>query len=210
MTAVATVPTPSAHELRLLRTPEQAATVLHPERRRILETLGGSPDSAAGLARQLGVPRQRLNYHLRELEKEGLVEAVLERRRGNCTERIVRAVARTYVISPEVLGALGAGDDPELARDRFSASYLIAASARTIRDLAALGPRAEVAGKRVATLTLETEVRFKDAADRAAFADELATALGRLTAKYHDADAPAGRTFRFIVGGHPAHTEVDA
>jgi len=182
--------------------------VLHPERRRILETLGRSVDSAAGLARQLGVPRQRLNYHLRELEKEGLVEPVEERRKGNCTERIVRAVARTYVISPEVLGALG--DDPDLARDRFSAAYLIAASARTIRDLAALGPRAEDAGKRVATLTLETEVRFTNAAERAAFAEELATCLGRLTAKYHDADAPGGRTFRFVVGGHPAHAEVES
>ncbi len=207
MSSAVTVPTSSAQELRLLRTPGQAAAVLHPERRRILEVLSGTPDSAAGLARRLGVPRQRLNYHLRELEKEGLVEAVLERRKGNCMERIVRAVARTWVISPEVLGALG--DDPDLARDRFSSAYLVAASARTIRDLATLGSQAEAAGKRVATLTIETEVRFKDAADRAAFTEELATALGRLTARYHDADAPQGRTFRFVVGGHPAHSEVE-
>ena len=52
------------------------------------------PDSAAGLAKRLGLPRQRLNYHLRELEAAGLLELVEERRRGNCVERIVRAVAR--------------------------------------------------------------------------------------------------------------------
>ena len=35
------------------------------------------PDSAAGLARRLGVPRQKLNYHLRLLEDDGLVDRLL-------------------------------------------------------------------------------------------------------------------------------------
>jgi hypothetical protein len=47
-------------------------------------------------------------------------------------------------------------------------------------------------------------VRFASAADRNAFAEELATAVGRLTAKYHDESAAGGRRFRLLVGGHPA------
>jgi len=63
----------------------------------------------AGLARKLGLPRQRLNYHLRALEDAGLVELVEERRKGNCFERLLRATARSFVISPEALGVLGPG-----------------------------------------------------------------------------------------------------
>ena len=65
------------------------------------------PDSASGVARRLGLPRQQVNYHLRELEKQGFLEFIEERRKGNCMERLVRATARTYLISPEALGHLG-------------------------------------------------------------------------------------------------------
>ena len=43
------------------------------------------------MGRDLGLSRQKVNYHLRALEDAGLVEHVEDRRRGNCTERIVRA-----------------------------------------------------------------------------------------------------------------------
>ena len=76
-----------------------AASLLHPTRLRILRALE-QPDSAAGLSRRLGVPRQKLNYHLRLLEDDGLVELVEERKKRNCTERVMRAVARSYLISP--------------------------------------------------------------------------------------------------------------
>ena len=92
--------------LAVIRDPVQAAALLQPERLRLLEALG-EPDSASGLARRFELPRQRLNYHLKELEKAGLVELVEERRKGNCIERVVRATARRYVISPEVLGEIG-------------------------------------------------------------------------------------------------------
>src|SRR5262245_64522061 len=112
----------------VIRHAEQAAALLQPERIRLLEALG-EPDSAAGLARRLDLPRQRLNYHLKELERVGLVELVEERRRGNCLERVVRATARAYVISPEVIGRLGTtgADEP----DRFSALHLVHVAART-------------------------------------------------------------------------------
>lgn len=185
----------------VVRSTEQAAAMLHPERVRLLRELG-EPDSAAGLARRLGLPRQRVNYHLRELEKEGLVELREERRKGNCTERVVRATARSYLISPEVLGDLAS--DPDRIADRFSAAYLTASVGRALRDLAELRARAEAAGRKLATLTLEADVRFASAADRAAFAEELANEVARLAAKYHSPDAPGGRRFRFLVGAYPA------
>ena len=185
----------------MIATAERAAVLLDPLRLRLLEELR-EPDSAAGLARRLGLPRQKVNYHVRELEKQRLVELVGRRRRGNCTARILRASAQAYVIGPAALGALGAS--PAGVRDRFSAAYLVAVAARAVQDVGELGARAEKAGRRLSTLTLETEVRFASAEARAGFAEELARAVARLTGKYHDAKSPGGRAFRFVVAGYPA------
>jgi DNA-binding transcriptional ArsR family regulator len=191
-----------AHPLALevIRSPESAAALLDPTRQRLLAHLR-EPDSATGLARRLRLPRQRINYHLRVLESAGLLELVEERRKGNCLERVVRATARAFMISPDALGALG--PTAETATDRLSSAYLITAAGRTIRDVASLEARARKEGKRVATLTLEAEVRFANAEARAQFAEELAAALARIAAKYHDDRAPGGRRFRLLAAVHP-------
>ncbi|MGH7497830.1 MAG: winged helix-turn-helix domain-containing protein, partial [Gemmatimonadales bacterium] len=107
-----------AHSLALevIRDPESAAALLDPVRQTLLAHLT-EPDSATGLARRLRLPRQRINYHLRELERVGLVELVEERRKGNCLERVVRATARSFIISTEALGAIG--PTAETASDRL-------------------------------------------------------------------------------------------
>lgn len=92
---------------------------------------------------------------------------------------------------------------PEEVRDRFSSEYLAVASARTLRDVGLLREMADGQGKRLATLTLETEVRFATVAQQAAFADELTRIVSDLAARYHDESAADGRTFRFMIGGHP-------
>ncbi len=181
-----------------------ASAMLNPLRLQILERLR-EPDSASGLSRLMNLPRQKLNYHLRELEKHGLIEQVEERKKGNCVERVVRATARYYFISPETLGNLGT--DPSPIQDRFSSTYLVAVAARTIRDLAVLRTRAEKAGKKLATFTLETNVRFASAADQHAFAEELTNTVARLAAKYHDEKTAGGRRYKFIIGAYPAITK---
>jgi DNA-binding transcriptional ArsR family regulator len=179
---------------------DRAAAALHPLRLQILSALR-EPDSASGIARRLDLPRQRINYHVRELEKQGLLEEVGEVRKGNCVERMVRATARSFLISPATLGGMAA--DPETIQDRFSAAYLMALAGRALQDLAFLQPRAEEAGKRLPTMALQAEVRFASAADRNAFAEELGAAVANLIAKYHNDQAPDGRSFRFMVGAYP-------
>lgn len=192
--------------LDFVREAERASVLLHPLRLRIVAELR-EPDSASGLARRLRIPRQKINYHLRELEKERLVELVEERRKGNCTERIVRASARSYLIDPAALGALAT--DPNQIEDRFSSAYLVAVAARAIRDLAVLCARAEKAQKKLATFTLQTEVRFASAAGAHAFAEELANQLGRLIAKYHDEKVPGGQRFQVFLGSYPTPTKKE-
>lgn len=184
----------------VIDSPETAAAALRGTRRTLLAALV-EPDSAAGLSRRLGIPRQRLNYHLRALEHCGLLECVEERRKGNCTERVLRATARSFVISPDALGALGPA--PDVAEDRLSASYVVAVASRTISEVSALESSARARQKRISTLAIDSEVRFASAESRAAFASELADRVAELVAKYHDADAPGGRRFRLVTVAHP-------
>jgi DNA-binding transcriptional ArsR family regulator len=185
----------------------RAAALLNPMRLRILDALR-EEGSATTVARQLGLPRQKVNYHLRELEKAGFLENVEERRAGNCVERIVRAKATHYLINPDVLGTLAA--DGASIEDRFSSTYLIALASDAIRAIAAAQQKATKAKRRVATFALQTDVRFATAEDRRAFTEELANAVARLTAKYHDDETAGGRTFRFIVGAYPPRPKEEA
>ena len=187
--------------LQVVDSAEQAAVLLEPVRLRILEALR-EPDSSVGVARALGMPRQRIGHHVRTLEASGLLTPVGERRRRNCVERLLQASARSYVVAPQILGALGRS--AEELRDRFSSSYLLAAAARVLEEVTTLQPRAEAAGKLLPTLTLQSEVRFASARSQNSFVEELVAAFAALVEKHHTPDAPGGRTFRLSLFGHPA------
>lgn len=145
--------------------------------------------------------RQKVNYHLNALQAHGLVRQAEERKWGGLTERLLVATAASYVVSPGALGPVAA--DPSRDVDRLSASYLIALGARVVREVGDLVRRANESGTRLATLAVDTEVRFRSATDRAAFSAELAEAITALVSKYHDASAPGGRVHRLVVVAHP-------
>lgn len=156
------------------------------------------------LAERISMPRQKVNYHLRALERHGLVELVEERRKGNCIERVLRASAASYVISPSALAAVQ--PDPARSPDQLSARWLLAVAARLVRDVGSLITGARKAGKPVATFAIDGEVRFASAADRAAFTEELSGALASLVGRYHHENARGGRRHRVVVAIHPAVT----
>jgi DNA-binding transcriptional ArsR family regulator len=187
-------------DVEVIDDPATALAALEPLRSRLLAELA-RPGSASTLAGRVGLTRQRVNYHLRTLEAHGLVELVREQPRRGLTERIMQASAAAYVVSPGALGQAAVA--PERALDRFSASYLVALAARVVRELGDLVSGAERAGKRLATLSLDTQLSFRSAADRAKFTRELTDAVSGLVARYHDADAPGGRPYRLIVMAHP-------
>ena len=187
-------------EVEVIEDPIAAAVVLDPIRSRLLAQLA-EPASAAALATRLGIPRQKLNYHLRALETHGLVREVQTRQWGGLTERLLVATATSYIVSPGALGPIAA--DPARSADRLSASYLIALAARIVREVSGLVRRARETNKRLATLSLDTEIRFRSAADRAAFSSDLTRAITALVAQYHDPVAQDGRLHRLVVVAHP-------
>ncbi len=178
---------------------DAAQAVLEPLRAQILEALR-APGSASSVAAALGVPRQKVNYHLRTLEDHGLVELVEERPRRGLTERIVQASASSYLISPEALGPNAA---QPVSTDRLSSRYLLAIAGRLIREVGELAYKADERQQPLATLTIDTEIRFGSAADRAAFTEALAASVTELSARFHDETAPRGRWHRLIVAAHP-------
>ncbi len=191
-------------DVAVIDDPAAAEASLDPARSRLLAALA-EPGSAASLARGLGLSRQVVNYHLRALERHGLVALVEERRKGNCTERVLQASAASYVISPGALGPAAA--DPSRAPDRLSARWLVALAARTVREVGELLVRADRSGKPVATLGLDVDLRFATARDRAAFAAELTEAVELLSRRYHDEHAEGGRAHRLVLALHPAITK---
>src|SRR5215208_2470147 len=171
-------------DVEVIEDPGAAVVALEPMRSRLLAELA-APASAAALAGRLGLARQKINYHLRALEAHGLVKVADTRQWGGLTERRLVATAMSYIVSPGALGPAAA--DPTRERDRLSAGYLIALAARAVGEVGAMLRRAWAANQNLATLSIDAEIRFRSAAERAAFSTELTEAVTRLAARYHDA-----------------------
>ncbi|HEX8859040.1 MAG TPA: helix-turn-helix domain-containing protein [Actinomycetes bacterium] len=194
-------------DVAVIDDPSAAEVSLDPVRARLLSELS-EPGSASSLAARLGLPRQKVNYHLRALERHGLVELVEERRKGNCIERVLQATAASYVISPTALAEVA--PDPTRRPDQLSARWLLALAARLVREVGDLIGGAAAARQRLATFAIDSEIRFASAADRAAFAEELSRAVTALVGKYHDEHASGGRKHRLVVALHPSITRPGA
>ena len=193
-------------DIHVIEDPAIAAAAMEPTRARILSELA-EPSSAAALALRVGIARQKINYHLRTLESHGLVRLAEERKWGGLTERLLVATAASYVVSPNALGPVAA--DPRREVDKLSASYLVALGARMVREVGELLRLAQHTGKRLATLSIDTEVRFKSPKDRAAFSEEISQSIASLVAKYHDQSAPGGRAHRLVLVAHPLPPSSD-
>lgn len=182
----------------LLDDRDKALLALAPIRRDILAALV-KPGSAASLARDLNLPRQKLGYHLRALEEAGLVRLVEERKRRGFIERVLVA-APAYVLDPALLQPPADPDAVE-KQDRHAADHLVATASAVVRDVARMREAAAAEGSRLLTLTVEADVTFATPADFDAFTEALSAAAADLARRF---DAPKGRRYRLIAAAHPA------
>lgn len=187
-------------DLEVIDNPLAATVALEPIRSRLLAELA-EPASAATLASRLGIARQKATYHLKTLEEHQLVRESEQRKWGGITERLYVASAASYLVAPKAMGLVAS--DPRKNLDRLSASYLIALAARIVQEVSDLWHRARAAEKGLATLSIDTEIRFRSAEERAAFTKDLGQIVNALAARYHDASAPGGRAHRLVVLAHP-------
>ncbi len=182
----------------LLDDPRCVRVALSPIRRRLLQRLQ-RPGSAAELAPEFGMPRQRLNYHLRALEGAGLLQLVEERQRCGFVERILAARARAFVVDPDVLGERAAPRS-SIVQDRFAAEHLVRLASGVVRDVVRMQSRADARAERLLTFALDAELTFATPDDLDAFA----TALAEFVARHGARQPPGGRRYRIVAGGHPA------
>jgi len=187
-------------DVEVIEEPAAAVAALDGIRAELLAELA-EPASAATLAGRVGQSRQKVNYHLKILEANGLVRPASERRWGGLTERLLVATAASYAVSPGALG--GAGSDPARSADRLSAGYLIALAGRMVREVGRLARH----DGRVATLAIDTEIAFASPDRRAEFAAELTAAVTDLAARFHEPGADGARPHRLVVGAHPIPEE---
>jgi DNA-binding Lrp family transcriptional regulator len=199
---------PVTPDLAAVTDPRRAAALLgHPLRTRIV-ALAGEPASASEIAARLRLPRQRVNYHVRQLARTGFLKRAGRLRKRNLIEQQYVATARAYVLAPEVLGPLAAG--PGDAQDAFSAARLIGLAGEAQADLTHALHQAGVKGQRLATLSISADIRFRSADERRAFAEALQAAVTDVVARHSSpattpSGAPApGRPFRLLVGCYPA------
>lgn len=96
-------------DFAILEDPGQIGSLAHADRFAILRTLGEEPRTGADLARELGLPANRVHYHLKQLLERKLIEEVGKGRKLWKEERLYRSYARHYVIDPGLGGDDSAG-----------------------------------------------------------------------------------------------------
>jgi len=188
----------SVLEVLTLDDPAAIAAATHPIRAAILEAMR-EPSTAAAAARVVGQSRQNVAYHVRELEKVGLLRHVGQRQNGNFIEQTYVAAARTLVISPTCTW----GDPGRRAQalvDQLSLGQLFAAGERLQRDSALLLDRAAFLGEEVPSASVSTEIRFDSEQTRGEFLRDYVAALTALARKYGSSH---GTPYRLLLAAYP-------
>ncbi|MGB2694088.1 MAG: helix-turn-helix domain-containing protein [Dehalococcoidia bacterium] len=188
---------PAQAGVRILDDLEALQVLGHPLRVQILDALR-EPASAAAVARLVGQPRQKVNYHLKELERVHLVQPTGERRVGNFVETLYQAVARSYVVSPKIAWA-----DPrrmQALADQHSLETLVMLGDRLQRDAIALLDRAAFDGEQIASASVTADAKFESEADRAAFLQEYVQSITELLDRY---GAKEGAPYRVVLAAYP-------
>jgi DNA-binding transcriptional ArsR family regulator len=175
---------------------EQAETLLKPQRIEVLRKLA-EPRSCTEVAVELDQTPQRVYYHVKRLLDAGLVTQVSERRVRGIHEGVYQAGARSYWLSPRLVGHVS----PRPVRDRLSLGYLLDLVEDVQADIAVLDktrpdrPSIGVAG----------DIRVRPE-QRHAFLAELQNVLQDLFTRYGGAE---GDAFRLAVACYPKGTETD-
>jgi DNA-binding transcriptional ArsR family regulator len=194
--------TVTASRVTVVDDPDQVAALAHPMRVAILDALR-TPNSASGVAREIGETRQRVNYHVRALLDARLIRPAGERRTGNFVEQLYQSVGGTFVVSPR----LAWSDDRRVAalRSQLPLEHLVTLGERLQRDAVGLLDRAAFDGDEVPAAAVEAEVSFPDAEARAAFLEEYMAALKPLLARY---GGRTGEAFRVALAVYPDRKDV--
>jgi DNA-binding transcriptional ArsR family regulator len=182
---------------------DQVAALLTPIRIDLLKRLD-VPRTCPELAEIFDATPQKIYYHVKALEKAGLVEKIEEHRVRGVVEGVYQAKARSYWLAPQLVGQIGGS---KTARDQTSLRMLLGLTEEMQGDIGRLGQQSE-AGKNIPSLSLSGQLYLPDGERRAAFLEEVGQVFAELGRKYglppDEADSDlVGKTFKFVLACYP-------
>ena len=182
---------------------DQAAALLKPARIDVVRHMAGDT-TCTEIAKALGSTPQKIHYHVKALEDAGLVERVSERRVRGIVEGIYRARARSYWLSPRLVGEIGG---PQVSRDQASLGYLITLAEEIQHDVGRLASQVHDGAAETPSLGLSAQIELRDGKARAAFLREVQQTFQDLAERYGATTASRrgarGETFRIALACYP-------
>ncbi|GAB3815186.1 helix-turn-helix domain-containing protein [Micromonospora zhanjiangensis] len=176
---------------------EQAEALLKPQRVEVLRQLA-EPRTCTEVGARLDQTPQRVYYHVKRLVDAGLVERVSERRVRGISEGIYQASARSYWLSPRLVGRIGG---LRRARDELSLGYLLDLMEEVQADVAAL----DRSRPELPSIGVSGEIRVP-AEHRQQFLTDLQRTLQDLFTRYGGAE---GDAFKLAVACYPKGEDDD-
>jgi DNA-binding transcriptional ArsR family regulator len=174
---------------------EQAEAMLKPHRIEVLRQLA-EPRSCTEVAAVLAQTPQRVYYHVKRLVEAGLVAQVSQRKVRGIHEGIYQAAARSYWLSPGLVGRIGL----RRARDELSLGYLLDLMEEVQAEVAQLDRTAP----ELPSIGVSGQIRIPPER-RQEFLDDLTTTLQDLFTRYGGAE---GDAFRLAVACYPRRIET--
>jgi len=170
---------------------EQVAVLFKPLRLELMQLLA-EPRTCTQLGAALGLTPQNVYYHVKLLERAGLVDRVESRQVRGAMEGVYRATARSYWLSPELTSRLGGG---RAARRSVSLNQLAELARQVENDAAELAAEADAAA-----LCINAAVELEDPRQRTQFMRDLRQAVQELAERYGArAGTGRGEEFRLLV-----------
>lgn len=169
---------------------EQAETLLKPQRIEVLRLLA-EPRTCTELGALLGQTPQRVYYHVKRLHDAGLVDLVAERKVRGISEGTYQAGARSYWLSPRLVGRLGL----RRSQDEMSLGHLLDLMEEVQADVAGLDRGAP----ELPSIGVSGHIRVPPER-RQDFLDELRIALQTIFTRYGGAQ---GDAFKLVVACYP-------
>ena len=185
---------------------DQAMTVLKPIRLELLKQLD-EPRTCPELGDYFDMSAQKIYYHVKALEKAGLVEKVEENRVRGVVEGYYQAKARSYWLAPQLVGKVGG---TKMTQDQVSLRVLLDLAEEVHDDIGKLGHKSE-SGKHVPSMSLSAHIHLPDTSRRQAFLEELQDIFQSLARKYgipeDEVAITDGQGFRLILMCYPKQGE---
>ncbi|SDM56511.1 Helix-turn-helix domain-containing protein [Fictibacillus solisalsi] len=184
-------------ETYLITLPEQAAALLHPIRSEIVAALK-VPASATEIAKALNETPQKINYHLKALEKVELVQKVGTRNVRNLVEVLYQAVAKTLVLS-ESLGL--SPETSQKLQDQQALAHVLSLTEAIKKDALQLMEQAEET--QIPSAVLQAAVNLCGEDQRNEFMNEYFSLLHQLIEKYQSGEKENGEEYQVSIAIYP-------